>query len=125
MTRRRARIVASSPTASTRRPVRREDVRGEVFCRRIPAEVTRERLICTALYQPVRCHLEAVALLERQARGRAAEQEGMAAGGYCSKEDSPQHIGGFLLAGTMRMTTATSARISASPAALARARERA
>ena len=78
---------------------------------------------CAALYESVRCHLEAIALLEREAGGNAAQHESIAAGGYCSKEDSAQHNSGFLLAGTMRMVTATSARVSATPAVLARARE--
>ena len=63
----------------------------------------------------MRCHLEAIALLQRQRCGRASQSERIAAGGYCSKEDGAKHIGGFLIAGTMRMVTATSARVSARP----------
>ena len=70
---------------------------------------------CAALYESMRCHLETVALLQRERCGRGAERERMVAGGYCSKEDEAQHIGGFLLSGTMRMVTATSARASARP----------
>ena len=68
-----------------------------------------------AVYKSVRSHLEAIALLQRERCGRASEKESVAAGGYCSKEDGAQHIGGFLIAGTMRMVTATTARVSARP----------
>ena len=68
-----------------------------------------------AVYKSVRSHLEAIALLQRERCGCAAEKECIAAGGYCSKEDGMQHIGGFLIAGTMRMVTATTARVSARP----------
>ena len=71
--------------------------------------------LSAAAYKSVRSHLETVALLQRQRCGCAGQQESIAAGGYCSKEDSFQHIGGFLIAGTMRMVTATSARVSARP----------
>ena len=72
--------------------------------------------LSAAAYKSVRCHLEAIALLQRERCGCAAEKESIAAGGYCSKEDGgAQHIGGFLIAGTMRMVTATTARVSARP----------
>ena len=71
--------------------------------------------LSAAVYKSVRGHLEAIALLQRQRCGRGAKRECIAAGGYCSKEDSFQHIGGFLIAGTMRMVTATTARVSARP----------
>ena len=71
--------------------------------------------LSAAVYKSVRSHLKAIALLERERCGRAAEKESIAAGGYCSKEDGAEHIGGFLIAGTMRMVTATTARVSARP----------
>ena len=66
--------------------------------------------LSAAHHKSVRGHLEAIALLQRERCGCAAEKESVAAGGYCSKEDGAQHIAVFLIAGTMRMVTATTAR---------------
>ena len=80
---------------------------------------------CAALYESMRGHLEAVALLERQPGGSAAEKERVAAGGYCSKKDCKAQHGSVTCYKPMRMPQSDSARTSASPTALARARERA
>ena len=103
----------------------RDVERGVEICSAGESEQESSKTLIGALryYEPMRSHLEAIALLQRERCGRAAQHESIAAGGYCSKEDSAQHNSGFLLAQTIRMVTATSARVSASPAVLARARE--